>query len=80
MPDGRQVQVTHRDPLDGVGLHTFRHTHASLLIYAGVDPKTVSQRLGHEDVAFTLRTYAHVMPGQDKQAASAVDRLLNQMG
>lgn len=80
MPDGRQVQVTHRDPQDGVGLHTFRHTHASLLIYAGVDPKTVSQRLGHEDVAFTLRTYAHVMPGQDKQATSAVDRLLNQMG
>lgn len=77
MPDGRQVQVSRRDLLEGVGLHTFRHTHASLLIFAGVDPKTVSQRLGHEDVAFTLRTYAHIMPGQDRQAARAVDRLLS---
>lgn len=46
------------------GLHMFRRTSGSLLIMQGEDPKTVSRRLGHTDVAFTLRTYQHVYPDQ----------------
>lgn len=46
------------------GLHVFRRTSGSLLIKQGEDPKTVSRRLGHTDVAFTLRTYQHVYPDQ----------------
>ncbi len=36
---------------------------------AGVHPKVVSERLGHSSVAFTLDTYAHVMPGMQPEAA-----------
>lgn len=46
-----------------IRLHDVRHSHASLLLAAGVNPKVVSERLGHSSVAFTLDTYAHIMPG-----------------
>lgn len=37
LPDGRQAELAQGDLMEGVGLHTFRHTHAALLIAAGVD-------------------------------------------
>jgi len=37
-----------------------------------VQVKTLSQRLGHADVAVTLRIYAHVLPGDDEAAAAIV--------
>ena len=52
-----------------IRLQDVRHTHASLLLKAGVNPKVVSERLGHSSVAFTLDTYAHVMPGMQPDAA-----------
>lgn len=59
--------------LTGVTPHTLRHTHASILIFQGVDPKTISARLGHTDVAFTLSVYGHLFPGKDEAAAREVD-------
>ena len=38
--------------------------------------KVVSERLGHASVAFTLDTYAHVLPDQQRQAADLMDSLL----
>lgn len=52
-----------------IRLHDLRHTHATLLLASGVNPKVVSERLGHSSVAFTLDTYAHVMPGMQPEAA-----------
>jgi hypothetical protein len=51
-----------------------RHTHATLLLAAGVNPKVVSERLGHASVAFTLDTYAHVLPTMQSEAAERFDR------
>jgi integrase len=65
--------------LDGVGHHTLRHTHASALLRSGVDIKTVAQRLGHADVALTLRTYAHVLGGAQDEAAKKADALLREV-
>lgn len=62
--------------IEGMSLHTFRHTHVSLLIAAGVDIKTISKRIGHENEAFTLRTYGHMMPGQDEKASRKMDELM----
>nr|WP_237579100.1 site-specific integrase [Enterococcus sp. CU12B] len=42
--------------------HHFGHTHASLLLQAGIPVKEVSERLGHKDVKITLEIYSHVMP------------------
>lgn len=49
--------------------HDLRHTHATLLIMAGVNIKTVSTRLGHASVAVTLNRYTHALPQQDKEAS-----------
>jgi integrase len=60
-----------------IRLHDLRHTHATLLLAAGANPRVVSERLGHSSVAFTLDTYAHAMPGQQADAAAAVARLVD---
>ncbi|MBA2724932.1 MAG: tyrosine-type recombinase/integrase [Actinobacteria bacterium] len=58
--------------LPRIRFHDLRHTHATLLLLAGVSPHVVSMRLGHRSVAFTLQQYAHVLP---QQQADAVNRL-----
>lgn len=63
-----------------VTFHSLRHTHGTWLLMQGVDPKTVSERLGHADVATTLRIYAHVMPGRDAQAAEEFSRIARGLG
>lgn len=50
-------------------LHDGRHWCGTHLVAAGVDPRTVSEILGHADPAFTLRTYAHT--DDDRKAAAA---------
>ena len=47
-----------------IRFHDMRHTAASLMIQRGIPPKTVSERLGHADVTFTLRTYTHLYDDQ----------------
>ncbi|MFC4118506.1 tyrosine-type recombinase/integrase [Nonomuraea zeae] len=49
--------------------HDLRHTHATILIAGGKPLKMVAERLGHADPAITLRVYAHVMPGNQREAA-----------
>lgn len=57
--------------------HTLRHTHATLLLLSGVPARVVQERLGHADVATTLRLYGHVLPGLDAEAAAAFDRTIS---
>lgn len=59
-----------------IPLHGLRHTHATLLLAEGVPIKVVSQRLGHATIAMTMDTYAHVLPAQDRDAASAIAGVL----
>jgi integrase len=55
-----------------IPLHGLRHSHACLLLAQGVPIKVVSQRLGHATIAMTMDTYAHVLPAQDRDAATAI--------
>ncbi|MEW6490554.1 MAG: site-specific integrase [Thermodesulfobacteriota bacterium] len=57
-----------RLPVPRIRWHDLRHTHASHLLAAGVPVPTVSARLGHANVATTLRIYAHLVPGQQREA------------
>lgn len=50
-------------------LHDLRHTHATMMMEMGVNPKIVSERLGHASVVITLDTYSHVSPGLQEEAA-----------
>lgn len=58
------------------GWHDLRHYHASLLIAAGLSPRAVADRLGHADVAETLRTYSHLWPTDQSRSVAAVDAAL----
>jgi integrase len=59
--------------MTGVTLHSLRHTHASMLIAAGVDILTVSRRLGHASPTITLNTYGHLIRGTDERAAQIME-------
>ena len=60
-----------------IRFHDLRHTHGSLLIKEGVPVKVVSERLGHSNIAFTMQTYQHVLPGMQADAARTYERLAN---
>ncbi len=57
-------------------LYDLRHTHASLLLLAGVHPKVVSERLGHSSIVITLDTYSHVIPSLQRESANKLDTVL----
>ena len=61
-----------------IRLHDLRHTHATLLLLAGVPVHVVSQRLGHASPMVTLTVYAHVMPGSQREAADTFARLVRE--
>jgi integrase len=60
----------------GLSPKTVRNIHATAAIAAGVPVKVLSTRLGHADIAITLRVYAHLLPGQDEAAADLVAGLI----
>lgn len=53
-------------------LYSLRHTMASLMLLRRESPKLVAARLGHANEVLVLKTYGHLIPGQDQEAA---DRL-----
>ena len=57
-------------PQPSIRFHDLRHTHATLLLQAGISPKVVSARLGHASVKTTLDVYAEVLPAMDADAAA----------
>lgn len=59
-----------------VNWHTLRHTAATQWLGHGVDVFSVSRRLGHASASFTMDVYAHLLKGQQRQAAEALDYLL----
>lgn len=71
-PDGVSSRFKRHVKAAGVReirLHDLRHTHATLLLAAGIPLHVVSARLGHASEAFTAQVYAHVLPRQDAEAA-----------
>jgi len=63
-----------------VRLHDLRHTHATLLLRAGVPVHVVASRLGHADPAITLRVYAHVLGDQAAEVADVFARAMESDG
>ena len=52
--------------------HGLGHTHATLLLRQGVNPKIVQERLGHSTIKVTMDTYSHVLPDMQRQAVDAL--------
>lgn len=59
-----------------IGFHGFRHTHASLLMNADVNPKEIQLRLGHADYSITMNTYSHLAEDKKKDTAEKFDNIL----
>lgn len=59
-----------------IPFHGLRHCHASLLLAQGVNPKIVSERLGHSAIGITLQTYSALLPGIQEKAISELDAAL----
>ena len=59
-----------------IGFHGFRHTHASLLMNADVNPKEIQLRLGHADYSITMNTYSHLAEDKKKDTAEKFGNIL----
>jgi integrase len=62
--------------LPDVGLHTLRHSAASVLLTHGVPLKVVSEILGHSSIAITGDVYGHVAPDVSREALDILGDVL----
>lgn len=70
--NGRSRRIAEYAELPCIGLHGFRHTHATLLFESGVNPKEIQHRLGHSDISTTLDTYTHITEKTEKKAINTL--------
>lgn len=60
-----------------ISVHGLRHTHASLLLFAGVSIASVARRLGHSSMNTTQKTYLHIIQELESQDVDLVMRSLS---
>jgi len=65
--------------VSGLRFHDLRHTHASLLLAAGIHPKVVQERLGHSTITVTMDIYSHVVPTMQREAADVFGSALSEI-
>jgi integrase len=65
-----------RADLPAIRFHDLRHTAATILLSHNVNPKVVSEMLGHSSVAITLDIYSHVLPHMQHDAAATMAQAL----
>ena len=79
-PDGATqnfTEIVRKNQLPHLTLHGLRHAHATLLLTSGLQPKVISERLGHSSISTTMDTYSHVLPSLQREAAAAIDKILS---
>lgn len=74
------LKLARRTGFKGVRFRDLRHTHACLMLQAGVHPRVVQERLGHSSIQLTLDLYSHVTPGLQRAAALRFDEGLADRG
>ncbi|MGL4609619.1 MAG: tyrosine-type recombinase/integrase [Trueperaceae bacterium] len=72
----REKQIEETKVFPHLRFHDLRHMHVSLLNKAGVDARTIADRIGHKNADFTLKRYAHTFEEQRQGAAIPLTRLL----
>lgn len=60
-----------------ISIHGLRHTHASLLLFAGVSIASVARRLGHSSMTTTQKTYLHIIQELENQDIDLIMRALS---
>ena len=76
-PNSIKWNVDKTRKLTGVdfNFHSFRHTHATMLLEAGASVKEVQVRLGHSRSAITQDTYLHLTEKKKRDTAELFDRI-----
>lgn len=59
-----------------IRLYDCRHTFATLMLKNGINPKIVSEMLGHKSIEETLNTYSHVLPDIQEEAVSKFEKII----
>lgn len=74
---GRVIHGQTKDPVisEKWDFHSMRHTHATILLEAGVNPKEVQHRLGHKDIQTTLNIYTHLTKKMEDEAVDVLNNL-----
>lgn len=62
-----------------VSFHGFRHTHATIMLYAGIEAKDLQYRLGHSNISMTLNTYVHATKEGAKKAVSIFETAISNL-
>ena len=60
-----------------ISIHGLRHTHASLLLFAGVSIGSVARRLGHSSMTTTQKTYLHIINELENQDIDLIMKSLS---
>lgn len=71
------LQTINKNKLREITIHGFRHTHATLLLEAGVSPKVISERLGHSSIQVTLDLYSHVTKKMEKEVPNVFAKVMS---
>ena len=66
-----------RSNIPVISIHGLRHTHASLLLFAGVSIASVARRLGHSSMTTTQKTYLHIIQELENKDIDLVMRSLS---
>lgn len=69
-------ELLQKNNLPTIRFHDLRHSHASLLVKLGVQPKEISERLGHSNIGITMDLYSHLYEETDRQVAEMFDKLI----
>lgn len=69
-------KIVKKYDLAPICFHELRHTSASILITKGINPKGVSQRLGHADTSITMEIYTHTFDTTKKECVNALEDVL----
>lgn len=87
VPDGKAVyNSTANDVLERhclklgipvISIHGLRHTHASILLYAGASIASVARRLGHSNMTTTQKTYLHIIQELENQDVDVMMRAMS---
>ena len=84
--DGKAFNSTANDTLERhckkigipvISIHGLRHTHASILLFAGVSIASVARRLGHASMTTTQKTYLHIIQELENQDVDIVMRSIS---
>ena len=75
----RRVSLVHKTlNLPNFDFHTLRHTHATMLVSAGISPLLVQERLGHKNIQVTLGLYASLTDVARAKETAAINELFGE--